>query len=144
MQKLLAYILVLPLALPAAHMQAQDNSSDFLYGYKTLFFSMGASLQGRFFTLGYMPYRYVFEVETAIQPNSIRSAVYSAGTHPNIITPTMPQPGLSDSNISGYVTAIRTLRREKFKFIGALFELDAGLNVKTWTYTSGQAIRDTI
>ena len=142
-RRLFLYIVFLPLAFQVAHSQIEQNSADFFYRYKTIFLSLGATLQGRFFSLGYMPYRYVFEFETTVEPKSIKFGTDSIGLNRNGAIGSFINRGGSDTNISRYIATMRGLRREKFKFLGALFEVDAGMNFKTWIALNNEAFKET-
>jgi hypothetical protein len=111
-----------------------EHRSDYLYSRKTLFFCTGNTLQGRFFTLGFMASRYSFEMEGAIGLKRI------ALRQDSIRTNSLPTAGYlthfqePDSNVSVSIATVRTYQREKFNFLGALCELHAGLNFKAWIY----------
>src|SRR5437867_1541503 len=134
MHRLALHIIIPLLAFQVGQAQFQYDRPDYLFGYKTLFLSTGMSLHGRYFTLGYMPYRYVFEVESAYELRSPRPHFDSLQVNRNVVPPGIAGPAGPDSNISAYIGTLRGLHREKFKFIGALFEVGIGANVKTWVY----------
>src|SRR5215831_18167240 len=77
MTRVVPGILLFVLAQHFAYAQSELDTSNYLYGYKTLFFSVGATSQGRFLTLGYMPNRYIIEFEAAVEPTKITLALDS-------------------------------------------------------------------
>lgn len=120
------------------------DDDDYLYDYKTLFLSVGNTLYGRFFTLGFTIQRYTFEVGTAAEMKNIRLANDSLRTNQYFTLNQFVNGGQPDSNIAMNVTTLRSFRREKFKFLGALCELDVGVNLKTWVYKNDKASVDTV
>ncbi|HTK81895.1 MAG TPA: hypothetical protein VL633_06360 [Bacteroidota bacterium] len=143
MHRLAAYILFCFLAHQAGFSQPEPDNN-YLYGYKTLFFSVGATSQGRFLALGYMANRYVFEFEAGVEPRRIRFGIDSLVLHPQNTLKNFLGGGQSDSNILQYTGTMRAFYRDKFKFLGALCELNTGLNFKSWIAQNGNSRSDTI
>ena len=160
MQKFLTYALAFPLAFQLAHSQVNRITSedlageitsigasptefkDYLYGYKTLYLSSGFTIYGRYFTLGYMINRNVFEIETAIELKQIRLRFDTLRTRDGSTLDHIANLGEADSNVSMSIATVRSFRREKFKFLGALCEIDAGLNLKTWFSRNSREMAD--
>ena len=143
MHRLTAYILFCFLAHQVVFSQPEQDVN-YLYGYKTLFFSVGATSQGRFLTLGYMANRYVFEFEAGVEPRRVRFGIDSLALHPQNTLKNFLGGGQSDSNVLEYTATMRAFYRDKFKFLGALCELNAGLNFKSWIAKSGDTRIDTL